>query len=414
MSNITQKLALSNDDFSPVATEDTSVIVKLLPIIGVVFIAYLIIGLAMSVLPLHIHDGLGFSTFTVGLVVGSQFMAAVFSRPWAGVYADQKGAKRAVIFGLIVAVASGALYLGSLQFIASPLTSITILLVGRIVLGVAESFIITGALSWGVTLAGVENTGKTMSWIGTALYAAYAVGAPVGTWLYAKDGFTAIALAAGIIPLVALFLVAPLRSTAPVSNSSARPSLMSVIGAVWMPGLGVAVSGVGFGAITTFIVLLFVQNGWERAWLALTLLSAAFIVGRVFFGHLPDKNGAKAAFVCILIEASGLALIWFAPSSVFALTGVTLVGLGYSLVYPGFGVEALRRASPENRGLAMGAYTAFLDVSLGFASPALGLIAYGAGLNAVFLVSTFVVLGSALIALRLLSSSTTKTIPNLK
>jgi hypothetical protein len=43
MSNNTQKLTLADDGFSPITTEENSVIVKLLPIIGVVFIAYLII-----------------------------------------------------------------------------------------------------------------------------------------------------------------------------------------------------------------------------------------------------------------------------------------------------------------------------------------------------------------------------------
>ena len=81
-----------------------------------------------------------------------------------------------------------------------------------------------------------------------------------------------------------------------------------------MPGLGLAISGVGFGAITTFIVLLFAQNGWGQAWLALTLLCVAFILGRVFFGHLPDRKGAKVVVVCVLIESAGLALIWLAPA----------------------------------------------------------------------------------------------------
>jgi predicted MFS family arabinose efflux permease len=39
---------------------------------------------------------------------------------------------------------------------------------------------------------------------------------------------------------------------------------------------------------------------------------------------------------------------------------------------------------PQNRGLAMGAYTAFLDVALGFGTPALGLLADHAGLGSVF------------------------------
>jgi len=158
-------------------------VTALLPIMAVVFFVYLVIGLAMPVLPLHVHQGLGLSTFVVGLVAGSQFAAALISRPWAGHYADRRGAKRAVVAGLVVAVTTGLAYLLSLRFAAAPETSVTILIVGRALLGIGESFIITGALSWGLALMGPQNTGKVMSWIGTALYAAYAVGALAGTAL---------------------------------------------------------------------------------------------------------------------------------------------------------------------------------------------------------------------------------------
>jgi predicted MFS family arabinose efflux permease len=73
------------------------------------------------------------------------------------------------------------------------------------------------------------------------------------------------------------------------------------------------------------------------------------------------------------------------------------------LVYPGLGVEAVRRAPPQSRGLAMGAYTVFLDVALGFGSPALGLFVSLAGLGSVFLATTLAVLGSAVLALRRLA-----------
>jgi predicted MFS family arabinose efflux permease len=110
--------------------------------------------------------------------------------------------------------------------------------------------------------------------------------------------------------------------------------------------------------------------------------------------------------VCIFIEAFGLALIWLAPTARVALLGVALSGLGYSLVYPGLGVEALRRAPARSRGLAMGAYTAFLDLTLGLASPALGFIASAASLTSVFMVSTLVVLSSAVVAVRLMYTNT--------
>ena len=56
---------------------NTCSVAALLPIMGVVLIAFLVIGLALPVLPLHVHQGLGLSPFIVGLVTGSQFAASL-------------------------------------------------------------------------------------------------------------------------------------------------------------------------------------------------------------------------------------------------------------------------------------------------------------------------------------------------
>src|SRR6266403_3745921 len=172
--------------------QSKSSVAALLPIMGVVFIAFLIIGLAMPVLPLHVHQGLGLSMFVVGLVAGSQFAASLVSRVWAGRHADTRGAKQAVIAGLLASAAAGLLYLLSLRFVRNPEISVAILLLGRALLGAGESFIITGAQTWGLALAGAQNTGKVLAWMGTAMNAAFAFGAPLGTTLYGAYGFTAI------------------------------------------------------------------------------------------------------------------------------------------------------------------------------------------------------------------------------
>ena len=385
-------------------------VADLLPIMGVVFIAFLVIGLAMPVLPLHVHQGLGLSTFVVGLVVGSQFAASLISRLWAGQHSDSRGAKYAVVIGLLIAAAAGLLYLLSLQFVSQPETSVTILLLGRALLGAGESFIITGAQSWGLTLAGPQNTGKVLAWMGTAMYAAFALGAPAGTALYTSYGFFSIALATTLLPFATLMLVWRLRRVAPTAR--ARPDYSKAIAAVWVPGVGLALSSVGLGAVTAFIALLFAARGWT-VWPAFTTFAIAFIFARVVFGHLADRiGGAKVALVSVLIEAAGQALIWLAPSSALALIGAALTGFGYALAYPGFGVEAVRRAPAQSRGLAMGAYTAFLDVALAVASPGLGLIAGTTDLSTVFLASTLVVLCAAAIAVRLLyARSTVRSMP---
>ncbi len=378
-------------------------VAMLLPIMGLVFIAFLVIGLAMPVLPLHVHQGLGFGTFVVGLVAGSQFAASLVSRVWAGRQADTRGAKQAVIAGLLASAAAGLLYLVSLSFVSKPETSVAILLLGRAVLGAGESFIITGAQTWGLALAGARNTGKVLAWMGTAMYAAFALGAPIGTTLYGAYGFTAIALATTLVPLAALLLAAPVRRVTPTARAHAP--LSAVIGAVWVPGVGLALSSFGFGAMIAFVSLLFVARGWT-VWPAFTSFAMAFILARVFLGHLADRfGGARVALIFVLIEAAGQAVLWAAPWSALGSVGAALTGFGYSLVYPGFGVEAVRRAPPQSRGLAMGAYTAFLDLTLALASPLLGLIAGVAGIGSVFLTSAVVVLCAAVIAMRLLTPS---------
>jgi hypothetical protein len=63
------------------------------------------------------------------------------------------------------------------------------------------------------------------------------------------------ALAATLVPLLAVSLVAPLSPV--LLGRGARPALITVAGAVWMPGLGAALSSIGFGAILAFSALLF-------------------------------------------------------------------------------------------------------------------------------------------------------------
>ena len=378
-----------------------NVFLTMLPITLAVFVGFLTIGLPLPVLPLHLHYTLGMSPLVVGIAIGTQFAAALVSRAWAGGLADTRGAKRAVIIGLSVAAVSGAAYLSSLAFMATPAASLGVLLLGRVLLGIGESLVITGALSWGISLAGPQNAGKVMAWVGIAMYGAYAAGAPAGTLIYGAYGFSDIAIAAIIIPLLALAVVAP---APPVAASTARRvPFYKVLGAVFVPGLGLVLCSVGFGVITTFIALLFAAKNWGSASLAFTAFGVAFIGARLLFAHLPDKiGGAKVALVCVLIEAAGQLLIWQADGVLIAYAGAALTGFGYSLAFPGFGVEAVRRAPPQSRGVAMGAFVAFLDMSLGVTGPAAGAIASVAGVSTVYLVGAVAVTLSSVIALYLM------------
>ena len=144
------------------------------------------------------------------------------SRVWSGHYADSKGAKRAVVVGLLTPwrVGCSISYRSALSAHRGyPPRSCS---GGRALLGGAESFVITGAVSWGLALAGPANTGRVIAWVGMAMFAALAFGAPVGTTLYALGGFTAVAVATILIPLITVLLVAPLTPV-PVQRGDPKP-----------------------------------------------------------------------------------------------------------------------------------------------------------------------------------------------
>lgn len=379
-----------------------NVFITLLPVTLAVFIAFLTMGMQLPVLPLHLQQNLGMDTLAIGTVIGAQFVASLLTRSWAGNFADMRGAKRAVLAGLLVVASSGVIYLISLLFIDRPASSVAILLLGRVVLALGESLLATGALGWGLGLVGPANAGKVMAWIGIAIYGAWALGAPLGVAIYHGWHFTGIAMAIIVVPLLPLMFITQVRAVAPTSTK--RTPFYKVMGAVWRPGLGLALASVGFGMITAFIALLFAARAWGNASLAFTAFGVAFIAARLFFAHLPDKlGGARVALVCVLIEACGQLLIWRADDATLVYLGAALTGFGYSLAFPAFGVEAVRRAPPHTRSLAMGAYVAFLDIALAVTSPLAGALAAHRGVASVYLAGAIAVALAMLVALSLMA-----------
>ena len=161
-----------------------------------------------------------------------------------------------------------------------------------------------------------------------------------------------------------------------------------VLRSVWLPGLGLSFASLGYGAMMSFSVLLFVARHWQPAWLAFTIFAVAFVAVRLAFGNLADRfGGAKIAQIFAVIQVAGLALMAVSPWMMLGLVGATLTGIGYSLVYPGLGLEAVTRAPAASKGLAIGTYTAFLELTLAVTSPLLGLLASWSSLGSVFLVS---------------------------
>jgi MFS family permease len=366
-------------------------------IIAALFCGYLAVGLPLPVIPLFVHDRLGFSTLVVGLVIGIQFLATVLTRGYAGRLTDHHGGKRSALQGAAVCALGGLLYLISAMPELSPAMSLGVVVLGRLAAGFGESQFVTGCVSWSIASVGQGRAGMSMSWTGIAMFAALAIGAPIGMALYQGYGLQAAMIACIVAPLIAAVIA--FREVSYTTPAGRRLPFYKVIGQIWREGLGLMLQGVGLSGLTAFASLYFVSQNWGHAGLVMTAFGIGFIFVRLVLGSLPDRmSGYRAALWSLVVEAIGQAMIWGAPYEIVALAGALVTGLGCALVFPALGVESLKRVSPANRGSAMGAFVAFLDIAFGISGPAAGVIAGQFGYAAVYLFgAACALLGAALV-----------------
>ncbi len=358
------------------------------------FICYLAIGLPLAILPPYVHLRLGYSAALAGLVISVQYIATFLSRPWAGRISDHSGAKVSVLWGMAACTASGALLLVAAALHRGPAwLSLAVLVISRLALGTGESLGSTGATLWGITSAGPEHTAKVISFNGISTYGALALGAPLGVVLEQRWGMASIGLLTMAVCGVSL-LVAVAKRPVPVVPGEHLP-FRDVLGRVTPHGMGLALGGVGYSVLATFVTLFYAHRHWDGAALCLTSFGVAFIVARLLFIQTINRfGGYPVGMTCLALESLGVLMMWRADSPWTAFAGAALTGLGFSLVFPALGVEAVKRVPEFNRGTALGVYTGFSDVSFFLVGPTAGTLISAYGYPSAFLFALACVLAS--------------------
>jgi MFS family permease len=372
-------------------------------------IVYLAVSLPLPVIATFVTEQLHFSNALGGLAVGAAFLTTIFTRGWAGRFSDKRGGQLCLFYGL--ALYSLAIFICFLAAwrMSQPSLALILLLVGRALLGVGESFAIVGILSWRIDLKGPDRSGLVFAVVGAVMYGSLAIGGPLGLYIYKTWGLAKLTLVCLPLPLMGwvMFSLAPKSAPRPAKQ---KTPFLSIIGRVWAQGTVVGLQGVGFALIGAFINRYFANKGWLGAGYALTAFGAGFVLTRLCFGRLPDLYGGyRVAVVALSLEALGQALLWLAPFSAVALGGAFLTGLGCSLVYPAMGLEIIKISAPEIRGAAVGAFAIFQDVAYGATAPVVGFFIDHFGYSIVFPLGLLAAILGLILALILKKSAYIKT-----
>jgi len=391
---------MADASHSPATLEGRSsgVLLPILSTVAFTFMAYLTIGLSLAVLPGFVNTNLGFGAMLAGLAISIQYVATLLSRPQAGRMADAKGPKRTVMTGLMMCAASGALLLLAALATRVPWLSLGLIFIARLALGCAESCVGTGAIAWGMGQVGHRHTARVISWNGVATYGALAAGAPLGVLLDHHYGFAIIGAVTLLLALAALPLAQLKRATITVAGE--RAPFRTVAARVVPYGIGLALGSIGFGCIATFITLFYAAHGWPNAALTLTVFGVVFVGVRFIFAHTISKvGGYRVAMVSLSVEAIGLIVLCLAHTPAMAAIGAAIAGLGFSLVFPALGVEAVHRVPAHSSGSALGVYSVFMDVAMALTGPLGGWVAGGMGYNAIYGFAALAAMASVVLAL---------------
>jgi MFS family permease len=352
-------------------------------------------GLTLPIYPVFVAGPLGGDAAALGLVFGAFSVTALLLRPWSGTFADRRGRRPLLLGGALLMAAA---MLGHLLA-----TSVELLIVMRLVMGVSEAAFFVAAFTMAADLTPEDRRGEALSLISLSLYAGIAIGPFIGELVLGEDRFALAWVTAAGLSLVAALVCLRVPETRPPEGSAeavGEPGRYRIVHPKGiLPGLIVLAGTWGMAGFFVFAKPYGEELGLAGVAPLFLLYAGIVIVIRAAMPWAPDRfGGRRLAGAALVFIIAGLLVMGGVRNPIGLYAGTIVMALGVAFFPPAVLTMAQAGIPALERGTLIGTTSAFIDLGFGVAPITLGLVANGAGYPVTFLVSA-VIAGVGLVLL---------------
>ena len=368
----------------------------------ITFLGFLDTHLLLPVMALYAHE-LGASVGIIGLIIGLYSLTNTPANILFGRLIDRVGYKVPLTAGLI----GDAL---SMLFYSLCRLPIHLALV-RAFHGVSGGLVGPSTMSITADYSDRAQRGRAMGIYGMSLATATLVGYGLGGVIASRLGYKVLFLFGAVMSAIGTILSLLLPRARKKDSLTAKTSLdedfKKAKGLLRKKGLTVAYSSIfaqyfAFGGVVTLLPLYVKSLGMEafHVGMLLAIFAIMFIILQLPTGALSDKVGRlipTAAGLCL-----GIVSLVVLPSAVtFPLLAVVMIlyGTAYGVLFPSISALVADYTGPDERGMAMGIFHAFLTAGVALGAPVIGWVGGVIGVELGLMLSSGIMVLALVIAL---------------
>ena len=360
------------------------------------FLFFFSFYLLLPVLPFFIMEKFQAGNAVIGTVISCYTLATLVVRPFSGYMMDTFKRKPLYLLALSLFTAVFAGYLFA--------ATITILIMVRIVHGLAFGLTSVGGNTLVIDVVPSEHRGEGIGYFGVANNIAMAVGPMTGLFVYEQFSFNAIFLGCMACSLMAALFASQIQTR--VRPPIKRPPI-SLDRFILIKGLLAGVSftllAFSYGQISNYIALYAKDMGLTiSSGLFFTVYAVGLIASRLFSGKMVDK-GKVTQTITLGLGITVLALFGlgmchhfnkFGPShtAVAFLVIALCCGLGFGTSFPAYNALFINLGTHAQRGTATSTYLTTWDLGLGIGIFCGGMLSERFSFSTAYLVADAVVL----------------------